>query len=86
MANALVIQGTWEEIASHADELSGRDGLVLIVPANADSGTSAQTAMDLAEQMKDYIGSIDLGDANLSEDTGEKFTKLLVQAHRQERK
>ena len=86
MANVQVIQGTWEEIASHADELSGRDDLVLIVPAHADSGTSVETSMDLAEQMADYIGSIDLGDANLSENTGEKFTKLLVQAHRQERK
>ena len=86
MSNAQVIQGTWEEIASHATELSGRDDLVLIVPAHHAVGAHVESPMNLAEQMKDYIGSIDLGDANLSENTGEKFTQLLVQAHRRDRR
>ncbi len=86
MSNAQVFQGTWEEIASHAAELSGRDDLVLIVPAHPASGAPLQSPMDLAEQMKDYIGSIDLGDANLSENTGEKFAQLLVQSHRQDQR
>lgn len=86
MSNAQAIQGTWEEIASHAADLSGRDDLVLIVPANSAGRMPAEPAMDLAEQMKDCIGSIDLGDAYLSENTGEKFTQLLVQAHRQDRR
>jgi hypothetical protein len=33
MAQAQVIQGTWEEIANHARTLQGRKNLTLIVPS-----------------------------------------------------
>jgi hypothetical protein len=33
MASSQVIQGSWQEIPSHAEELEGRDDLVLIIPS-----------------------------------------------------
>ena len=56
-----------------------------IIPAHASKEPEPLNTMNLAELMKDYVGSIDLGDANLSEDTGAKFTDLLIKAHRLER-
>ena len=82
MAGPQVIQGSWEDIATHAEDLKGRDDLLLIVPAQKGKDSGAEHSPNLAQAMKDYIGSFDFGDANLSENTGEKFAKLLADKYR----
>ena len=79
---AQVIQGSWEDIVAHAEELKGRSDLLLIVPAEGTGLNGKEAPINLLDVMKDYIGSADYGDANLSVNTGEKFSKLLAEKYR----
>src|SRR2546423_2431256 len=78
MAESQIIQGSWEDIVARADEFRGRDDLMLIVPATSQH-IGDRATQSLADAMKDYIGSVHLGDANLSENTGQKFANLLAE-------
>jgi hypothetical protein len=82
MAQPQVIQGSWEEIVSHAEQLKGRTDLLLIVPDDGAERNGEPAPQNLLEAMKDYIGSADYGDANLSVNTGQKFSKLLSEKYR----
>jgi hypothetical protein len=84
MALPQVIQGSWEEIAAHAEELRGRDDLVLIVPEHQEKQNGSQNSENLLDAMKDYIEASHYEDANLSVNTGKKFAKLLVEKRRTE--
>lgn len=77
-----MIQGSWEDIAAHAEELKGRTDLMLIVPAESVERNGHEPPKNLLDAMKDYIGSSHYGDANLSVNTGEKFGKLLAEKYR----
>ncbi len=37
-----VLEGTWEEIAAHAGELRGKQVRLVVEPANAEAGASAE--------------------------------------------
>jgi hypothetical protein len=88
MAQPKVYEGTWEELSTHAEEFRNVPKLTLIVPADTENGmeTDGKTepARTLAERLKGRVGLFDFGDANLSEDTGRKFTELLVEKHGKE--
>ena len=86
MAHSKVYEGTWEELSTHAEEFRHLPKLTLIVPAPAENGieTNGKAAVTLAERLKGRVGLFDFGDANLSEDTGRKFTELLVENHEKE--
>ncbi len=87
MAKRKVYEGTWEELATHADELRGCSKLTLIVSDEADArNDTADTSINLAEALKDYVGAAHFGDANLSEDTGKKFASILAAKHQKEHK
>ena len=81
MARAQIFGGAWEEIASHAARFKGRNDLLLIVPEQQPT-ESEEAPPSLAEAMKDYIGSFNFGEANLSENSGEKFAHLLAEKQR----
>ncbi len=70
MAQLQIIQGSWEDIVTHAEELKGRTDLLLIVPSEGAELNGEKSPQNLLEAMKDYIGSSDYGDANLSVNTG----------------
>lgn len=36
LANPLILEGTWEEVAAHASELAGRRVRLIILPAQAE--------------------------------------------------
>jgi hypothetical protein len=84
MIQPQVIQGSWEEIAAHAEELKDRQDLLLIVPARQAEQDGSHPSENLLEAMKDFIGASHYGEAHLSENTGKKFAKLLADKHRRE--
>jgi len=88
MAQPKVYEGTWEELSSHAEEFRQAPKLTLIVPATIENGIEtngkAEPERTLAERLKGRVGLFSFGDAHLSEDTGRKFTELLVEKHRKE--
>ncbi len=80
MSQPQLIQGSWATIAEHAQELMDRDDLMLIVPGSrdVDSTQLVKEGMTLAEALKGRTGLVSFEPSDLSEDTGRKFTDLLV--------
>ena len=83
MAKRKVYEGTWAEISAHAEEWQTYAKLTLIVPDDAYIPPT-DTGVNLAEALKGYIGTSHFGDANLSEDTGKKFARLLAEKYEKE--
>jgi hypothetical protein len=86
MAEQQVIEGTWEEVEVHAAELRGRRVRLTVLPDDhakepANGETPART--EVPEAFAGLIGGFHFGGANLSENTGEKFTDLLVEKHKE---
>jgi hypothetical protein len=85
MPETHVLEGTWDELVLHADELR-RDNKRLriqIIDDTADSGTPEKSGQSLSEMLGDYIGAIHSGGAeSLSENTGDRFTDYLVEKRR----
>lgn len=81
-----IIEGTWEEIAAHADALAGHRLRVEVIDSEpAAAPTNGHAPRNLAELLGDYIGAAQgTGDA-LSERTGERFTEHLAQKKRESR-
>jgi len=83
MAEADIFEGTWEELATHAEELRGKRLRLTIIsnPGDADEANQPFQPKNLAEFLGDFIGSVEGNSANNSEDTGDKFTRYLVKKH-----
>ena len=88
MSQSRVYEGTWEELSTHAEEFRDYPKLTLIVPAatanDIASDGNGEPTLTLAERLKGRVGLFDFGDAHLSEDTGRKFTELLVEKRQKE--
>ena len=88
MAEAQVLEGTWEDIKLHDEELSGKEVRVTVLSpsilSNA-SGTGPKS-MNLAEMLKGRTGLVSFEPSDLSENTGKKFTELLVEKHEEEQR
>ena len=82
MAKPQLLQGSLEEFLSHT-ELKNRRDLMLIVPVSSEP-LEEEPPLNLAEAMKDYVGSFNFGDANLSENSSEKFATLLHDKYQEE--
>lgn len=87
MAEQQVIEGTWEEVTGRAAELRGRRVRVTVLPDDEKEAMNgaARAQPEIPEAFAGLVGGFHFGDANLSEDTGEKFTDLLVQKHKEGR-
>lgn len=85
MAQPQLIQGSWEEISARAVEFKDRNDLLLIIPGEVDQkhGISKQD-MTLAEALKGRTGLVSFEPTDLSENTGQKFTDLLVEQYQRE--
>lgn len=85
MAQPQLIQGSWKELSARADEFKDRNDLLLIVPGDAapKNGTHKE-GMTLAEALQGKTGMVSFEPTDLSEDTGKKFTDLLVEKHKKE--
>ena len=88
MTELPVMEGTWEEVAVHAAELRGRRVRLTVLPDDDEKGTTSgeiSAQPEIPEAFAGLIGGFHFGDANLSENTGEKFTDLLVRKHKEDR-
>jgi len=85
MAQPQLIQGSWKELSARADEFRDRNDLLLIVPGAAatENGTHKE-AMTLAEALQGKTGLVSFEPTDLSEETGKKFSDLLVEKHQKE--
>ena len=85
VAQPKMIEGTGEELQVYLRRTPrDRFRLIRISEEAPNSDGDDQTDRSLAEALQGYIGSASFGDANLSEDTGRKFARLLVEKHRKE--
>jgi len=84
MAQAQLIQGSWEELSARAEEFKHRNDLMLIVPGDTEvvSDTNPKT-VSLAEVLKGRTGLVSFEPSDLSEDTGKKFADLLIEKHQE---
>jgi hypothetical protein len=83
MAELDILEGTWDELAVHADALRGKRLRLTIISNTTpvDEANEAVQPRNLAEFLGDFIGSVEGNGENNSEDTGEKFTQYLVKKH-----
>lgn len=86
MAQAQLIQGSWEELSARAEEFKHRHDLLLIVPADTETMDAvAQVNVSLAEVLKGRTGLVSFEPSDLSEETGKKFAALLAEQHPEKR-
>ncbi len=71
-----IYEGTWEEIASHASELTGRRVRLTVLDLISDE-EKTPPGYPLAEALKEKVGIIEGASPGLSTQTGEKFTEFL---------
>jgi hypothetical protein len=70
MAQAQLIQGSWDEIAAHAEEFKNRSDLMLIIPGDTEPKSGiVKAGMNLAEALKGRTGLVNFEPTDLSEDT-----------------
>jgi len=75
------IEGTWEEILSHAEELAGHR-VKLIVLDEPQAPTPNPDAGNLYERLKDRVGQVSFAvPQDLSQRTGYYFGKALQEKH-----
>ena len=83
MGHAESIEGTWDELASHAAEFRGKRLRLTIIdeltPHVAVEGQS------LADMLGDFIGCVNGNGENNSDDTGLKFAEYVHSKHRDNR-
>jgi hypothetical protein len=85
MAQPKMIEGTGEELQDYLRQAPlDRYRLIRISEVHLASNGDGPNKQSLAEALQDYIGLASFGETNLSEDTGKKFAKLLVEKHRME--
>ncbi len=71
-----ILEGTWEEILLHAPKLAGQR-VRLTVLTNQTGHPDNPIPLD--QLLKDRVGRVQFEPSNLSEYTGEIFTKLLAE-------
>jgi hypothetical protein len=88
MAEAQVLEGKWEDIKLHDEELIGKEVRVTILPpkTNTTQNGADKKGMSLAEMLKGRTGLVSFEPSDLSEDTGRKFADLLVEKHEKEQR
>jgi hypothetical protein len=82
MVQPYVYEGTTEEIAEQLrdSKLTGRFRAIVLPESDLNGG--GDRAETLLERLDGRVGRFDFGGVNLSEDTGRKYTELLVEKHR----
>lgn len=84
MTQPQVYEGTAEEIAAQlrVSNLMGKLRAIIVPEIGLETDGGEALGETLAERLQGRVGRFDFGDANLSEDTGRKFTDLIVEKHR----
>lgn len=84
MVQPQVYEGTAEEIAAQLrnSKLTGRFRAILVPEGSAELNGNQEAGQTLLERLEGRVGQFDFGGVNLSEDTGRKFTEILVEKHR----
>ena len=75
-----IYEGTWEEIASHASELTGLRVRLTVLDQNSDE-VKTPPCQSLAEALNGKVGIIEGASPDLSNHTGEKFAELMQEKH-----
>ena len=69
-------EGTWEELISHSDELTGRQVKLIVVDA-LEQQLDQLPQQTLAEALEGLVGTVDSGGSDLSLKTGDAFGELM---------
>lgn len=83
MAKPQTFEGTIKDITHQLAEsnLVGYFRVIVIPENQKEVLLSAERGPSLAERMKESAGKFDSGGINLSLDTGQKFTEVLMEDH-----
>ncbi len=84
---ALILEGTWEELQSHEAELSGRRVRLIVIDNDQDAAgvptgtneSSSPKERTLAEVFAGRIGNVSFDPPDLSENVEQEFGKILRQ-------
>jgi hypothetical protein len=88
--SAQILEGTWEEILHHADELTGKRIKVYILGTDevAENGLDERKGesqpQNLAEYLNGYIGALQADGPNPSSEVGESFDRIMVEKYRKQ--
>lgn len=77
-----VLEGTWEEIALHAAELSGRRVRLTILTDGESENTVAPETLD--KMLKGRVGKVNFQPSNVSENTGKAFTDIVAEKYKKQ--
>ena len=75
-----IYEGTWEEIVSHASELTGRRVRLTVLDHISDE-VNTPPGYSLAEALQGKVGIIEGASPDLSTHTGERFAELMREKH-----
>jgi hypothetical protein len=82
-----VLEGTWDELAEHADELRHHKNLRLIIePDDEPKDESNGVQQTLAERFAGRVGQCSFEPSDLSERTGEVYAELLAKKYAENQK
>jgi hypothetical protein len=84
MAQPKIIEGTGEELQDYLKQAPKERFRLIHLSSEEAQASEGNNGRSLTEALKNYIGSAHYGDANLSENTSDKFAKLLAQKYRKE--
>jgi hypothetical protein len=73
--DASTLEGTWEEILQHTDQLAGQHVRVIVLP------TPDPAPESLAKLLQHRVGRVCFAPADLSENTETAFADLLIEKH-----
>ncbi|MCX6382799.1 MAG: hypothetical protein NT023_25520 [Armatimonadetes bacterium] len=85
MAEAILLEGTWEELLSHAEELRGKRLRITVLPNAASplNRNEEPPSLSMTDFLSDFIGCVEGSGANNSEEIGVKYAAHLVEKHRE---
>ena len=78
-----ILEGTWEEIALHAAELSGRRvRLTILTEQQSENAVTPEETLD--KMLLGRVGKVNFQPSNLSENTGKAFTDIVAEKYKKQ--
>lgn len=77
-----VLEGTWEEIVAHADELKGCQVRLVVMKPQADQEDESKQR-SLPKEWDGLVGTLSFGPDDLAEHSEEYFGQIVEEKYRQ---
>lgn len=78
-----VFEGTWEEIAVHAAELSGRRvRLTILSEQQSENAVASEETLD--KMLKGKVSNVNFQPSDISENTGKAFTDIVTEKYKKQ--